>query len=199
LLKAIKSMTKIKSPVFIPEINLYSVMPDDFEYPFEPTEFNCMYGYPTWAGIALSRYVLDNSDKFKSISITDIGCGSGIATIAAIKAGANVTSIDRDVASLYFTEQNCILNDLNTNLIWGSFKDIQTEYVMFSSLSYDKENLENINRLISDKKVIIGSLQPKLSFSYYQDLNCIKVNTEKDLFIFSNFIGSDVFVEKLVI
>jgi predicted nicotinamide N-methyase len=179
-------MTKIKSPKFVPEINLYCVMPSDFEYPFVPTEFNSMYGYPTWSGIALSRYILDNPKQFKGLDITDIGCGSGVASIAAAKVGANVTSIDRDIASLYFTEQNCKLNNVQTDLVWGSFKDIKTEYVMFSSLFYDKSNMEMIENIILSKKVIIGSLQPELPNNCPIKMNRIKVKVDTDLYVFTN-------------
>jgi len=189
LLEPIKNMTKIKSPLFVPEIKLYCVIPEDFNYPFEPTEFNCMFGYPTWASIALSRYILDNPDKFKGLNITDIGCGSGVATIAAKKVGALVTSIDRDVSALYFTDQNCALNGLTANLIWGSFDQIKTEYVMLSSLFYDEKNVKLIQNLLENKKVMIGSLQPNLPPVFISNLKKILVNNTRNLYLFSNFIS----------
>lgn len=191
MLDAIKNKTMIKSPKFVPEINLYCVIPNDFDYPFMPTEFNSMYGYPTWSGIALARYILDNPDQFKGLDITDIGCGSGIVSIAAAKIGANVTSIDRDIASLYFTEQNCKLNEIQTNLVWGSFKDIQTDYVMFSSLFYEPSNMGGITNIIDTKKVINGSLQPDLPNNLSIKMNRIKVNTDMDLYVFTNFRGKN--------
>ena len=186
MLETIKSMTKVKSPVFVPEIDLYCVLPNEFKYPFEPTEFNCMYGYPTWSSIALSRHILDNPDQFKGLDITDIGCGSGIASIAAAKVGANVTSIDRDISSLYFTKQNCKLNNVQTNLIWGSFNDIQTEYVMFSSVFYDNTNIDAIKKIMLDKKVIIGSLQSNLPDDLLIKINRAKVRVDMDLYVFTN-------------
>jgi predicted nicotinamide N-methyase len=186
MLESVKKLTKIESPKFVPEISIYRVSNKFGEYPFVPNEFNCMYGYATQSGVALARHILDNADQFNGLDITDIGCGSGIASIAAAKVGANVTSIDRDIASLYFTEQNCKLNEVQTNLVWGSFKDIKTDYVMFSSLFYDKSNMEVIENIILNKKVIIGSLQPNLPDNLPIKLDRIKVKVDADLYVFTN-------------
>lgn len=187
MLDTIKKLTKIKSPKFVPEIKLYCITPEEIAYPFVPTEFNAMYGYPTWSGIALSRYIIDNPTLFYGKSITDIGCGSGVASVCAAKVGASVTSIDRDVASLYFTEQNCNLNDVEADIVWGSFKDVKTEYVMFSSLFYDNSNTDSINTLLSQRKTIIGSLQQDLPDRINVKMKRIQVNTPKELYVFTNF------------
>lgn len=177
-------MTKVKSPKFVPEINLYCVVPNDIEYPFIPNDFNCMYGYPTWSGIALARYILDNPDQFKGLDITEVGCGSGIVSIAAAKVGANVTSIDRDIASLYFTEQNLLLNNFSSKLIWGNLKDIQTDYVMFSSIFYDKSNNIQILRLFETKKVIFGASNE--TFDLVENFTKIYEDKNRNMFIFSS-------------
>ena len=167
----------------MPEIRLYSVVPQQQVYPYDVNEFNAMYGYPTWSGIALSRFILDNPEKFNGLEITDIGSGSGVASIAALMSGAKVTSIDSDVASLYFTEQNCLLNNVTPNLVWGTFKDINTEYVMMSSLFYNNRNHSHIRDLVSRKKVIIGGYIP----DGFNGLEEVVVNTEREMKVFCNF------------
>jgi len=186
MLDSVKKLTRIEPPEFLPEIPIYRVSNRFGEYPFVPDEFNCMYGFATRSGVALARYILDNPDQFKGLDITDIGCGSGVASIAAAKVGANVTSIDRDIASLYFTEQNCKLNNVQTDLVWGSFKDIKTEYVMFSSLFYDESNMKMIENIVLSKKVIIGSLRPELPNNCPIKMNKIKVKVDTDLYVFTN-------------
>lgn len=187
LLDAFAKLLKIKSPVYVREIKLYSVVPQEQIYPYEVTEFNTMYGYPTWSGIASARFILDNPDKFKGLEITDLGSGSGIATIAAAMVGAKVTAIDQDVASLYFTEQNCKLNNVSANFVWGSFRDIQTDHVMMSSLFYSTKNHDLIKGLISQKKVLIGGNLP----DGFGGLSKIMVNTEREMNVFSNFLGPE--------
>ena len=57
---------------------------------------------PFWAfawagGQALSRYVLDNPDSVRRTSVLDLGSGSGLVAIAAMKAGARaVLAADPD-------------------------------------------------------------------------------------------------------
>ena len=186
----IKEMTLACSPRFIPEIKLHSIIPAKFKYPFTPDDYNCMYGYPTWSGIALARFILDNPEKFAGKNITDIGCGSGIASIAAAKVGANVTAIDRDLTALYFTEQNCILNDVSVNLVWGTFDDIKTDHVMFSSVLYEKKNLNAMIALSAEGKTnLIGSASLEFPDEFSEKLTKIRVNTEMELYVFSNFVG----------
>lgn len=184
MLDAIEKLTRVKSPLFVPEIKLHCVVPQEERYPFVPSEFNCMYGYPTWSGIALARFILDNANAFKGLRITDIGCGSGVATIAACIAGANVTAIDQDVASLYFTKENCELNGVSPNIVWGTFRDIEDQYVMMSSLFYSSANHGNIKEMIANKNVIIGGYMPQS----FDELPKIKVNTPKEMYVFSNYI-----------
>jgi len=184
LLDALKKLLKVKSPLFLPEIQLYCVVPQEERYPFSPTEFNCMYGYPTWSSIALARFILDNASIFKGLHITDIGCGSGVAAIAACMAGAEVTAIDQDAASVYFTEENCKLNGVSPNIVWGTFRDIDTPYVMMSSLFYSSDNHADIKHMIANKNVIIGGYMP----SSFDELPKIKVNTSKEMYVFSNYI-----------
>lgn len=181
---AFKNLLKVKSPAFVPEIKLYSVVPREQIYPYNITQFNTMYGYPTWSGIALARFILDNSEKFKGLEITEIGSGSGIATIAACMVGAKVTSIDQDVASVYFTEENAKLNNVSPKTVWGNFKDIQTEYVMMSSLFYNTRNYDDIKKTMSEKKYIIGGNMP----NDFDNLPKIKVNLPKEMYVCSNFI-----------
>jgi predicted nicotinamide N-methyase len=185
LFDAVKKLTRIKSPFFIPEIKLHCVVPQEERYPFVPTEFNCMYGYPTWSGIALARFILDNANAFKGLRITDIGCGSGVATIAACMAGAEVTAIDQDVASLYFTKENCELNGVSPEIVWGTFRDIETQYVMMSSLFYSSANHGDIKQMIDRKNVIIGGYMPES----FEQLPKTKVNTPKEMYVFSNYLA----------
>lgn len=184
MLEAFSKLLKIKSPIYVSEIKLYSVVPQEQIYPYEVNEFNTMYGYPTWSGIALARFILDNPEKFNGLEITDLGSGSGIAAIAAAMVGARVTAIDQDVASLYFTQENCKLNNVSANFVWGTFRDIQTDHVMMSSLFYNTKNHQPIKDLISKKKVLIGG---KLHDAF-DELPKIRVNIPREAHVYSNYL-----------
>jgi predicted nicotinamide N-methyase len=159
LFDEIKRLTVIKSPIFVPEIKLYSVQPFAIKYPYDVDDFNAMFGYPTWSGIALSRFILDNPSMLKDRVVADIGCGSGVVGIAAAKTGAKVTCIDRDVSSLYFTELNFKLNGTEADIMWGNFNDaLNYDVVLMSSLFYRSANFTSIKTVMETKKFMIGSI-----------------------------------------
>ncbi len=59
------------------------------------------WAYPWPAGIALARTVLDAPDYVAGLRVLDVGCGGGIASLAAVRAGAmDVIANDIDSWSL---------------------------------------------------------------------------------------------------
>ena len=74
-------------------------------------------GYaPYWAfcwasGQALARYVLDQPELVRGKRVVDFGAGSGVAAIAARKAGAaSVVAVDTDARARQFAALNAALN-----------------------------------------------------------------------------------------
>jgi len=73
---------------------------------------------PYWAfawggGQALARFILDNPKTVEAKNILDLGSGSGIAAIAAAKAGAaTVIANDIDPIAIEATKLNARLNDV---------------------------------------------------------------------------------------
>lgn len=49
-------------------------------------------------------------------SVLDLGCGSGILSLAAASAGANVTAIDINPAAVAATQMNCLRNGLEERI-----------------------------------------------------------------------------------
>lgn len=70
--------------------------------------------HPTTASCleAVGRYVKPGDD------VIDVGCGSGILSIAACKLGANVDACDTDPVSVGNTLENCDLNEVDLHHIW---------------------------------------------------------------------------------
>ena len=50
--------------------------------------------------------------------VIDVGCGSGILSIAACKLGATVDACDTDPVSVANTLENCEINDVDLRHIW---------------------------------------------------------------------------------
>ena len=61
---------------------------------------------------AIGRFVEPGDD------VIDVGCGSGILSIAACKLGATVDACDTDPVSVANTLENCELNDVDLRHIW---------------------------------------------------------------------------------
>ncbi|MBD3800773.1 MAG: 50S ribosomal protein L11 methyltransferase [Campylobacterales bacterium] len=61
---------------------------------------------------AVGRFVEPGDD------VVDVGCGSGILSIAACKLGATVDACDTDPVSVANTLENCELNDVDLRHIW---------------------------------------------------------------------------------
>jgi predicted nicotinamide N-methyase len=65
-----------------------------------------------WAGgQALARYVLDRPEIVRDRSVLDVACGSGVAAIAAARAGAaKVTAMDVDPQAVAAAARNAAAN-----------------------------------------------------------------------------------------
>ena len=62
-------------------------------------------------------------------TLLDVGCGSGILGIAAMKLGAKVEACDTDPASVENAQKNALLNSLEFERIWeGSSSLRQKKY-----------------------------------------------------------------------
>jgi len=70
--------------------------------------------HPTTASAlrAIAKYV-KKGDK-----VLDVGCGSGILGVAAIKLGASVDACDTDIACVENSTQNAKLNSVKFNNLW---------------------------------------------------------------------------------
>lgn len=108
----------LTAPPLVPEIQLYlatEVVPLWRATEDELAEIGVPppYWAFAWAGgQALARYVLDNPDIVKAKRVLDIGAGSGIVAIAAVKAGAaEVLAADIDGFSCAAVRLNASAND----------------------------------------------------------------------------------------
>ncbi len=81
--------------------------------------------HPTTASAlrAISQYVKEGDD------VLDVGCGSGILGIAAMKLGAKVDACDTDPISVENSITNAKLNDMEFSKIWeGSSSLVDSKY-----------------------------------------------------------------------
>ena len=106
-----------RRPPLCPEFELW-LLGDDVDLEAACEELGDGEAPPFWAfcwgsGQALARHLLDHPEIARGKRVVDLGAGSGIAGLAAARAGAaHVLALDLDPQSRRATELNAALNGL---------------------------------------------------------------------------------------
>ncbi len=106
---------------------------------------------PFWATVwpaasVLARYVLDHPSEVAGKRVLEIGCGGGVAAVAAAKAGAvRVIANDTDPVALAVTARNAVANDvvietLAGDLAAGALPPV--DLLVAADLLYEKHSAE---------------------------------------------------------
>jgi predicted nicotinamide N-methyase len=114
----------------VPEISLYLAGPTWALFDVTGGEFRSDEPPPFWAfvwagGQALARFLLDHPEQVRGATVLDLAAGSGIAGIAAAKAGAaNVTAADVDPAAAAAIRRNADANGVAVHPGAGDEPDV---------------------------------------------------------------------------
>lgn len=106
-----------RRPPLCPELELW-LLGDDVDLEVACEELADGEAPPFWAfcwgsGQALARHLLDRPEIVRGKTVVDLGAGSGIAGLAAARAGAaHVLALDLDPQSRRAVELNAALNGL---------------------------------------------------------------------------------------
>ncbi|MBY5839351.1 methyltransferase [Rhizobium leguminosarum] len=99
------------------------------------------WAYPWAGGAVLARHLLDRPEMVSGRRVLDLGAGSGLVAIAAVKAGAaTVTAIDIDANAIAAIGLNAAINGVNI-VAWAA--DIiadqppATDLLVVGDLFYD--------------------------------------------------------------
>lgn len=118
--------------------------------------------HPTTASslLAISKYVKEGDD------VLDVGCGSGILGIGAMKLGAKVDACDTDPISVENSIENANLNSLTFSHIWeGSSSLVDKKYnivvanIVADVLTFIANDLKNA--LKEDSILILSGILDK--------------------------------------
>jgi len=144
----IAANTRVLAPSYVPELRLH--LADDAVALWELTEEQLgELGLPppfwafAWAGgQALARYLLDHSEHVRGKHVLDIASGSGLAAIAAIKAGAaSALAADIDAFACHAARLNAALNNVaiattDADLIGAA---VEAETILVGDVFYDRD------------------------------------------------------------
>jgi ribosomal protein L11 methyltransferase len=125
---------------------------------------------------AISTLVKEHDD------VLDVGCGSGILGIGAMKLGASVDACDTDIVSVENSIHNAKLNDLKFNKIWeGSCTNLTKKYdvvvanIVADVLTFIAKDLKNA--LKDDGHLILSGILDKYEkkvLNFYKDCKLVK-------------------------
>lgn len=134
--------------------------------------------HPTTASSlrAISKYVK------KGDRVLDVGCGSGILGIAAMKLGAVVDACDTDPVSVTNAIENAKLNGMEFHSIWeGSASNLDEKYnvvvanIVADVLTFIANDLKKT--LADDGVLVLSGILDKYEekvLKYYQDCNVVE-------------------------
>ncbi len=134
--------------------------------------------HPTTASAlrAIAKYV-KRGDR-----VLDVGCGSGILAIGAIKIGAVVDACDTDNASVENSKQNAELNSVEFENLWeGSCSDAKDNYdvvvanIVADVLIFIANDLKTV--LKDDGVLILSGILDKYEskvLKFYQDFEILE-------------------------
>jgi predicted nicotinamide N-methyase len=136
----------------IPEIRLHKACPTSGLWRLARQDKDG-FGAPYWAhywagGLALARYVLDNSAVVAGQRVLDLGAGSGLVGIAAAKAGAcEVFAAEVDPYAVAALSLNAKLNGASISVLHGDLTDgdpPEVDLVLVGDLFYAADLSERV-------------------------------------------------------
>ncbi|WP_221796859.1 class I SAM-dependent methyltransferase [Oceanobacter mangrovi] len=144
-------------------------VPDD--QLFESQQITEMWAnMPYWAfawagGRALAQWLLANPQAVSGKRVLDVGCGSGIAGIAAARAGATVWGMDIDLLALQASQYNAALNGVDWRP-WQGQDWSEIDLFLGSDLLYDPDCRPLLAELC--RQIPAGLLAEPISASGYR-------------------------------
>jgi predicted nicotinamide N-methyase len=181
----------------VPELCLWLLNADFSNASLSRDEMQAVLQYPAywafcWAsGQVLARWLLDNPEQVRGRTVLDFGCGSGVAAIAAAKAGAaRVLACDLDPDALLAARLNAELNAVELIFV-DDFERIagEIDLILVADVLYDRANLAWLPRFMrrAPRVLIADSRIRDFSEPGYRAIGHRQSSTWPDLDEFDEF------------
>ncbi|MBU3055386.1 class I SAM-dependent methyltransferase [Pseudomonas indica] len=139
------------------DLRLWLIDAENMDRAFSPEETRRILEEPPywsfcWAsGLALARWLAERPEWVRGKRVLDFGAGSGVAAIAAAKAGAlEVVACDLDPLALDSCRANAALNDVALQYSEDFFAEADRfDLILVADVLYDRANLPLLDQFLS--------------------------------------------------
>lgn len=173
------------------EIKLWLIDPANMDRCFSPEETRLILEEPPywcfcWAsGLVLARWLAEHPEWVRGKRVLDFGAGSGVAAIAAAKAGAlEVVACDLDPLAIASCQANAALNDVGLSYSADFFAEADRfDLIIVADVLYDRANLPLLDQFLSRGRqaLVADSRVRDFQHPLYQRLGVLEAYTWPDL------------------
>jgi predicted nicotinamide N-methyase len=173
------------------DLALWLIDGENMDRAFSPEETRrILHEPPYWSfcwasGLALARYLAEHPQWVEGKRVLDFGAGSGVAGIAAIKAGAReVLACDLDPLALAASRANALLNGVELNYSTDFFAEADRfDLILVADVLYDRANLPLLDQFLSRGReaLVADSRVRDFEHPLYRRIEMLEAMTLPDL------------------
>jgi predicted nicotinamide N-methyase len=173
------------------DIRLWLIDAENMDRAFSPEETRrILHEPPYWSfcwasGLAVAHYLAANPQWVEGKRVLDFGSGSGVAAIAAAKAGAlEVVACDLDPLALAACRANAVLNQVELSYSADFFAEADRfDLILVADVLYDRANLPLLDHFLSRGReaLVADSRVRDFQHPVYQRLEILQALTLPDL------------------
>jgi len=173
------------------DLRLWLIDAQNMDRAFSPEETRRILEEPPywcfcWAsGLVLARWLAERPEWVRGKRVLDFGAGSGVAAIAAAKAGAlEVVACDLDPLALLACRANAELNGLELSYSADFFAEADRfDLIIVADVLYDRANLPLLDQVLSRGRqaLVADSRVRDFQHPLYRRLGILQACTWPDL------------------
>jgi predicted nicotinamide N-methyase len=173
------------------DLQLWLIDAENMDRAFSPEETRrILHEPPYWSfcwasGLALARFLAENPEWVAGKRVLDFGAGSGVAGIAAVKAGAlEVVACDLDPLAIAACRMNAELNNVSLSYSSDFFaEDDRFDLILVADVLYDRANLPLLDHFLSRGRQALVADSRVRDFQHpaYRRLAMLEAHTLPDL------------------